>query len=227
MSKDYQCLVDGLVDFIECRFGVYLDTIMGFQNNLNEFVLRQHQSARVVGRTIAELDQTYFIRANGPPSSDLEEWRKRELHRMTQGEFKKNNDKGGLNYQFAIENCLSDIFNHWDNTKRELGFKKNPSGKEKEVDDMDVFPVMAYMREIRNCVQHELYPDRNVTSKKEPISMNKATTTYLFPTFRLGQPVQLTDSDIDALVIEARVQLNAYLVPYINNFLITQTTSIP
>lgn len=122
MNIDYQFLVNQLADFIELRFGVYLDITMGFQNNLEKFTHGQYQTYQRTKLSIEDLDKTHFIRGDGSPSPDLEECRKREIHRMTQADFKRNNSCTGLNYDFAIENCLSDIFNYWNSVKEKLGF---------------------------------------------------------------------------------------------------------
>jgi hypothetical protein len=76
----YQLLVDQLADFIEMRFGVYLDTIMGFQFNLEDRTRRQAQTVQTLRLSLEELDKNYLIRGNGPPSSNLEECRQREIH---------------------------------------------------------------------------------------------------------------------------------------------------
>ena len=208
---DYQTLVNQLADFIELRFGVYLDSVMGFQYNLENFKRSQQRSAEQNKLSIEELDKIHLVRGNGSPSSDLEECRRREIRRMTQGDFKKNNSPDGANYDFAIENCLGDIFNYWNTVKEKLEFS--------EFQDSDVFPVTAYMRELRNRAQHDLYGERTVTQKKGPIAIGKILTSYRFPTFEAGQSIRLSNNDIEALVFEVRAQLNAYLIPYINNFL--------
>ncbi len=208
---DYQLLVNQLADFIELRFGVYLDTTMGFQNNLEKFTRGQHQTAQLTKLSIEDIDKTPFIRGDGPPSPDLEECRKREIHRMTQADFKKNNGRSGVNNDFAIENCLSDIFNYWNSIKEKLGFS--------DVDDATTFPITSYMRKLRNRVQHDLYPDRTAVSG--PITAGKLSSTYHLPVFQVGQPIRLTEEDIKALVFEVRAQLGTHLVPYINKFLIT------
>lgn len=205
----YQLLVDQLADFIELRFGVYLDTTMGFQNNLEKFIRGQYQMAQLNKLSIEEIDKTHLIRGDGPPSPDLKECRKREIHRMTQADFKKNNSPNGVNYDFAIENCLSDIFNYWNAIKEKLGFL--------DVDDDAIFPITSYMRKLRNRVQHDLYPDR--TAVNGPISVGQVSSAYVFPTFQTDQPIRLTEEDIKALVFEVRSQLRNHLIPYINKFL--------
>lgn len=216
---DYQDLVNKLADFIELRFGVYLDTVMGFKYNLEQFQRGQQQAIQLTKLSIEDLDKLPISRGKGPPSSDLEECKRRELHRMTQADFKKNNSPSGSNYNFAIENCLSDIFNYWNAIKEKLDFLN--------VQDIDIFPVTAYMRELRNRVQHDLYPERITTAKKGPIIMERAITSYVFPIFKVGQPIRLSEEDIEALVLEVRAQLDPYLIRYINNFLKTLTSATP
>src|SRR5437870_3173901 len=87
----YQTLVDQLADFIELRFGVYLDTLRGFQFNLEDCKRSQLQTVQKMKLSMEELDKTHLIRGNSPPSSDLEECFGRVIHRMTQASFKKNN----------------------------------------------------------------------------------------------------------------------------------------
>lgn len=211
MDTDYQLLVNQLADFIELRFGVYLDTTFGFQNNLEKFMAIQHQTALRTKLSIEDLDKIDLIRGEGPPSPDLEECKKREIHRMTQADFKKNNSPNGLNYDFAIENCLSDIFNYWNSIKEKLGLSK--------IDDATIFPITAYMRDLRNRVQHDIYLHR--TAVNDSITATKVSSTYPFPVFHPGQPIRLTKEDITALICEIRIQLSAYFVPYLNHFLVT------
>jgi len=215
INTDYQKLVNQFADFIELRFGVYLDTVWGFQLNMKEFNLVRQQSMQIVQLTSEELDKKPLIRGDGPPSSDLEKCGRREIHRMPQGVFKNNNSPGGTNYDFAIENCLSDIFNFWNSVKKELGFA--------EVDDVEILPVTAYMRELRNRVQHDLYGNRIVTPDKGPISIGATITSYPFPSFDIGKPIQLSQKDIEAIIFEVRAQFRAYLIPYINKVLQNQT----
>lgn len=215
----YQSLVNQLADFTELRFGVYLDSIMGFGHNLENGKTSQQRTLQATNLSLEELDKLHFIRGNGPPSSDIEECRRREIHRMTQGDFKKNNSPGGANYDFAIENCLSDIFNYWNVVKEKLGLK--------EVDDFDAFPVTAYMRDLRNRVQHDLYGERVAISKNGPISIKKSITSYPFPTFEVGQPIRLSEKDIEALVFEIRAQFNEHLIPYVNKFMQSQISPLP
>jgi len=84
-SIDYQDLVWNLGDFIELRFGVYLDTVMGFKNNIEKSVVRQQQASQLTKLSIEELDKVFFVYGDGPPSADLEECKKREIHRRTPG----------------------------------------------------------------------------------------------------------------------------------------------
>lgn len=205
---DYQSIVDRLADFIELRFGVYLDTIMGFQYILEKFKVSQQQTVRLTKLTVEKIDKIHLIRGNGPPSSDLEVCKKREIHRMTQAAFKKNNSPGGVNYDFAIENCLSDIYNYW-----KIILKKLVLANTK---DEDAFPVMAYIRKLRNRTQHDPYGERIVT-EKDAIEIEKAITDYQFPTFKVGQHIHLSKEDVEALVFETRSQFSVYLIPYINN----------
>jgi hypothetical protein len=83
------------------------------------------------------------------------------------------------------------------------------------------------MRELRNRVQHDLYPERITTAKKGPIIMEKAIISYTFPIFKVGQPIRLSEEDIEALVLEVRAQLAPYLIRYINDFLKSQAPTIP
>lgn len=206
-----QSLVNKFGDFIELRFGVYLDSIMGYQHNLKNFQSSQVTSVQRYGIPVEELDKLHLIRGNGPPSSNLEECRTSEIHRMTQGDFKKNNSPGGSNYDFAIENCLSDIFNYWDRAKEDLGLRS--------VKDLDIFPISDYMRKLRNRLQHDLYGERMCSPEKGPIRISKAITPYPFPSFEISQHIQLSEKDIEAIVIEVRIQFEKYLIPYLNNFL--------
>ena len=215
---DYQSLVNQLADFIERRFGVYLDTISGFQYNLNNFERTQQQVAQRNKLSIEELDKALLIRANAPPSSDLEECISREIHRMTQSTFKKHNSPGGMNYDFAIENCLSDIFNYWNALREKFNFLKDIS---------NAFPVMEYMKKLRHRVQHDLYEQRMSTEKKGPITLEKTFTSYTFPTFEVGESISFSTQDIEALVLEVRVQLKLHLIPYINNLLKKQVPTPP
>jgi len=214
-----QELVYQLADFIELRFGVYLDTIMGFKHNLEHFKGSQQQAVQLTKLPIEELDKLPISHGKGGPSSDLEECKRRELHRMTQADFKKNNTPGGANFNFAIENCLSDIFNYWNSIKEKSGFNK--------VNDSEIFPVAAYMRELRNRIQHDLYPERAIRTKKGSITIGKTITSYAFPIFEEGQTIRLSEEDIESLVFEVRAQLNEHLIPYINSYVQCQIPIAP
>lgn len=63
---NYQDLVNKLADFIELRFGVYLDTIMGFKHNLEHFQRGQQQATKLVNLSIEALDALPLSRGKGP-----------------------------------------------------------------------------------------------------------------------------------------------------------------
>lgn len=97
--------IERFIDCVNEIFGVYLDSVFGFDLNL-KFIEQQQQVAQQLTKLlIEELDRASIIRGKGHPSSGI------EMHRMTQGEFKKNNARGGLNHRKALEYCLSDLFN--------------------------------------------------------------------------------------------------------------------
>ena len=81
---------------------------------------------------------------------------------------------------------------------------------------------MDYMRALRNRAQHDLYPERTVTTKEDPISLTDPITDYSFPIFKLGDSITLSEEDIEALIFETRKQVTKYLIPYINEFLTNQ-----
>ncbi|NGX58061.1 MAG: hypothetical protein K940chlam3_00962 [Chlamydiae bacterium] len=211
---NYQNVWDQFFLFVDLRFGVYLDQIMGYMYNVQYIEKIQKEISLKTGLSLTELNKLPFIRGEGPPSSNLEDCLQLEIHRMTQGEFKKNNNPGGFNYDFSIENCLSDIFNQWDCTKEKLGLKK----KSLNADDHQIFPIMGYMRDLRNRVQHDLFGER-VLTKKDIIELDESLTGYEFPSFPKGKSITLTDLDVKALVFEIREQAEVYFIPYMNQFI--------
>lgn len=62
----YQALVNQLAELIELRFGVYLDTLIGFQFNLEDCRRRQHHAIQTLQVSLEDLDKTHLIRGNGP-----------------------------------------------------------------------------------------------------------------------------------------------------------------
>lgn len=184
------------IDLIVMRFGVYLDTIWGFQNNLEKINDVQSQTMEKYRISRETLDQVDFHYGNERPPIEIKLINEKSLHKRTQGQLKIDNGVGGVNNTFAIYNCLSDIYNQW---------------KIIIHNDKDI-PVIDYIRQLRNRTQHELYDDKGFIKANDPIEMKKNLSGYPFPIFHEGDNIILTHKDCIALIQEIRLQLNEFLL---------------
>lgn len=146
------------INFVEKRFGVYLDTIQGFNFNLQ--LITSHHN----------LDVNSIRYGVGIPSSDVNEFTEKTLHKRTLRQFKEDNDIGGKNAIFAIHNCLSDICNQWNILKKGI-----------EINDKNEISVMTYIGQLRNRTQHELYDDQNVIKANSVVEIKEQLSIYSFP----------------------------------------------
>lgn len=213
-TTDYQGLIQQLVTFSNERFGAYLDMKMGFEKNLREIESRYQSFFLQTDPTVVDtvfkntlpIDDQPFIRWGMCSNQDyflLSDYKPCVIHQMTVREFKENNKLGGMNHNFAIENCITDIFNYWKIILKDFKVK---------IRTQEVFPIMEYLGLLRNRVQHDLYGKRIVT-QKVPIEVKNPILKYPFPVFKPGDYISLTDRDIQALVLEIREQLTTYLLP--------------
>lgn len=195
------------VNFVAKRFGVYLDTVQGFANNIEKMNLWQNQGMAMVSKSIDQLDQAYFTYGKELPPSTAEEFNEKSLHTRTQGQFKIDNSKIGINGDFAIYNCLSDTYNQWKLVKNNIGV----------TDDSDI-PVMAYIAHLRNRTQHELYDDNKSIQANSLIEMQTSLSSYIFPKFHEGDSIRLSKDDCIALIKEIPLQIEDYYRKNIHNF---------
>lgn len=185
--------INNFLDFVNNRFGIYLDSIQGFYLNHKELLKNQRMSQRLK-LTIEELDRAYIRRSNYPPSPNLEECAQREKHRMTQGQYKANNAPGGLNYRTALEDCLSAIFNYWKEFKK-IVLKKGG------MPDRQIMPIMVYLKDVRDrLTHHKEYSEKRKIIKDYPLKYLQ----YTLPSFAIDQNIELASEDLDAIVAELR-----------------------
>jgi hypothetical protein len=181
-----QILVLKFLDLVKKRFGVYLDSIWGYVLIRNSLENNQGEASKKTGLTIEQLDQNNFIRGKGPPTTG------KEIHRTTQGEFKKNNMPGGLNYRTALSDCIVAFFNDWTTFKRDVLKKKG-------MDDKQI-SFLKYLKEIRDRITHT-----DKESQKRPINSIKLKyTDYVLPAFEAFQAITLSEEDLEAIVEELR-----------------------
>lgn len=179
---------------LEERFGVYLDSVQGFNTNYQNFLKIQERASRRLGISIDQLDDKHISRSNLPPSTDLEECSRREKHRMSQRQYKLNNVPGGLNHQIALEDCLSSIYNQWDEFKAYVLKKKG-------MPDEKIMPVMKYLNDIRDRLTHNRnYPDQG--KSREVKSCELKYVSWKMPTFEREKFISLSPEDLDAVILE-------------------------
>lgn len=184
MSSDN---VQRFLNFTDKRFGVYLDTTQGFAHNRSRIDRIQKKDLSLLKTPIHIcLDERPFVYGQGAPSEG------QPLHKRSQGQFKEDNSPEGINYKFAVYNCISDIYNY---AKQE---KLRYEG----------VAVLQYLWEIRTQTQHALY-DSNYTliTKIKIIEYSNSLSGYVFPKFKEGDPIILTKQDCIAIVKEIRLQL--------------------
>ena len=192
--------IEQFLDYINEIFGVYLDSVEGF-NLFLTFIEKAQQSEQCIqlqaGLSIEELNRLDFIRGNGDPSSCI------EMHRMTLGEFKRNNARGGLNHRKALEYCLCDLFNRWNEFKKDV-LKKSGAA------DKDIMPVMCYLKQVRDRLTHNRDDLKN---GKKIFEHPLKHLPYTLPAFDVKQFIELSVDDLDAIIVELRrsLQANSYV----------------
>ncbi len=197
----YSEKISEFLDFLNERFGVFLDSTHGFLLNHKDLLQNQQWSQQRLGISIEQLDQAYIIRSNHPPSPDLQECARREKHRMTQGAYKRNNERGGLNHRIALEDCLCAIFNKWDEFKVHVLQKKGMADKQ-------IMPIMDYLKAVRDRLTHH----KDIPQEgKFVYSYNLKYLQYTLPSFSKDQRIELSSDDLDAIVEELRGWIQATL----------------
>lgn len=187
--------IEHFLNFSSKRFGVYLAIISGFRNNFILIDNAQKRTSQLLGIPLAELDKRSFFQAKCNPPAELGMLEEKSLHKMTQGQFKIDNSPGGINETFAIYNCLSDIYNQWKLLRTNIC-----------IDDMKV-PILAYLADIRNRANHELFDTEGYVAANKVIKVDNAISGYLFPVFEKGSSLILSDDDTCALIKEIKLQL--------------------
>lgn len=106
-----------ILDFkstVESIYGVYLDSTTGFKLLKKYITDAQKRVSKEVKKSIIELDNLNFTYGKGDPSSENAV----TLHKSTQGQIKKRNAEGNINYKFIGNMCLISIFNYWEDNYR-------------------------------------------------------------------------------------------------------------
>jgi hypothetical protein len=193
MSMDSRKIAEFL-DSINKRFGVYLDSVQGFISNYQWFLQSQERVCQQFGFSIEQQDAASISRSNHPPSVDLEECERREKHRMTQAQYKKNNALGGLNHQIALEDCICASYDLWEEFKSHVLKKKGMSDKQ-------IMPVMCYLKEIRDRLTHL----KAHSQEGKFIAIYKLKySDHTLPSFTREQNIALTSDDLDTIILEVR-----------------------
>lgn len=181
---------------LEERFGVYLDSVEGFKANYQNILKIQEDASRQFGLSIDQLDDKHIIRSNFPPSADLDECSRREKHRLTQRQYKLNNKPGGLNHQIALEDCLSSIYNQWDEFKACILKKKG-------MPDEKIMPIMKYLNDVRDRLTHNRnYPNQG--KAREILSCELKYVLWEMPSFEKEKLISLSSEDLEAVILEVK-----------------------
>jgi hypothetical protein len=113
-------LIDEFLRVVDLIYGVYLDSTKGFFLGLKQLIETQERSIEVNKDSTPELatieyhDSLHFYYGKGEPGKPGSVI----LHKCTQGELKRRNEKGGDNYKFIGNMCLVSIYQYWEDHYR-------------------------------------------------------------------------------------------------------------
>ncbi len=187
-------------NFVSDRFGIYLDSINGFILNVSQVEQTQRKSSELTGLSIEQLDERMLFRSDGPPPQNNEEMEQLVKHRMLQGVYKRNNSKGGLNHRIVLADCLCALFNEW------ITFKKDIL-KKKGAKDSDIVPVLGYLKEVRDRITHN-----DLKSSQQSIQpFQLIYTNHTLPGFAKDQSIELSEKDLEGVIVELRNSLLIFL----------------
>jgi hypothetical protein len=115
-----QQAADEFVNVVDKCFGLFLDSIEGFQNNNKLLLDRQHESLKKfseteVGiKTIEDLDKCTMFFGHGPPTDPSNVM----YHKCTQLEYKERNAPNGMNSKLIGRYCIVLLYESWESEYR-------------------------------------------------------------------------------------------------------------
>ena len=119
--------IEEYIQIIDKVYGLFLDATFAFPTHRKDFIKNQERASELTHLSIEKLDAlpiTYGIGAPGEPKSV-------DLHRTTQGDLKKRNEKNGYNTKIIGNLCLCEIYHYWeDHYRKEIAGYLDLSKKE-------------------------------------------------------------------------------------------------
>lgn len=176
-------LTKELVDRLDEFYGLYLDSIAGFQRNAELIERGQRNSIVQLRLTSREVDSRPIFIGRGDPND-----RDNVIqNRTTQGEYKARNAPGGKNYQLLSQYFIVVAFSLWEHEYREriaslLGHD--------EKDELKL-PMFGDIRLLRNDILHH----GGVVSRRTANQQLEIMTGQV-----VGKEVWLSEGEMEKLV---------------------------
>lgn len=121
-------------------FGIYLDTLMGFQLTLNGVENTRNNLASEKGETIEQINRYSFRHTT---------FFSERIHEETLGDFIIRMSKDGRNTTFAANMCIISIFHYWeDHYRKAIADALNISKEDLKTD------IIGDIRLLRNSIVH-------------------------------------------------------------------------
>jgi len=177
-------------------YGVYLDATTGFDKLREWFEKNQINVLSILKSTHSELasidylDSVYMFYGEGDPNTS----EAIELHRCTQGEYKKRNSKHGVNFQFLGNMALVSIYQYWEDFHRaqvatEMGVEKNELKT----------PIMGDLRLLRNSIIHHA-----------GVALKEVEKCELLKWYKEGDTIFIDKSKFEDIVFYVKDALNHF-----------------
>ena len=181
--------VEAYVTSVDELYGHYLDSTVGFVANHKNIVDGQER-AKALLPSQADFDSSAFFYGHGNPNDPSN----RLLHKTTQGEFKRRNNKGGRNHVRAAQLLVVLLYSFWEHEYRprlaaSLGLA--------EASELKI-PLFGDIRLLRCDVIHH----RGVVTKET------ATKLSILTGFSEGLEIVLTEADVETLIRKIKAAMD-------------------
>lgn len=177
----------------------YLDAAAGFQFVLDQVESEQERSRSYVQGS--ELDSQAFQDTRGFSYARIfsDEFCTSGIHRSKQGEVRKRNALGGVNYVTLGQLCVVSFYDYWnDYLRREYAIAKGKLGREEHDESV--------VREaLRDHASHDLWGDLRVLRisivHNRGIAVSDVTGCRLIRWFQPGDPILITPNHMRAIFL--------------------------
>jgi hypothetical protein len=181
-------LINDFLKTVEEIYAVFLDSSHGFylvhqQLTLSQLnTIQKNKEVQTDLNKLEYLDSLPFFYGKGNPN-DVGSY---ILHKGTQGELKKRNQKDGNNYRFAGNMCLVNIYQYWED------YYRYEIAKVIGIEKSNVkIPIMGDINKLRRSIIHH-----------NGIALDDVERTEILKWFKVGDEIYIDEKKMDELIMQ-------------------------